>query len=136
MGNMQRRRQYREYRKEQHDFVKPLPEALTPIPPEDFPPMNGKLPEKAWKSRKFMVQQYAEGNGCFRLSVCRVRLNNAGRFEDGITWDDLQTIKREVGFGDWYGVEVYPRDEDMVNVANFRHVWLLPAPLPIGWFKK
>lgn len=25
--------------------------------------------------------------------------------------------------------------QDYVNVANMRHIWVLPEPLSIGWFK-
>lgn len=46
---------------------------------------------------------------------------------DGITWDDLQWLKAAVGFGDREAVEVFPRDCDVVNVANMRHLWVLPA---------
>ena len=43
-------------------------------------------------------------------------------------------VKREIGFGDWYALEIFPRDGDIVNVANMRHLWMLATPLSIGWF--
>lgn len=52
---------------------------------------------------------------------------------DGLTWDELQAIKRDVGFGDWHGLEIYPPDQQVVNVANIRHIWISPEPLWIGW---
>lgn len=52
---------------------------------------------------------------------------------DQITWDQLQTIKSELGFGDWYAVEVYPANADLVNDANMRHLWMLETRLSIGW---
>jgi hypothetical protein len=92
-----------------------------------------------WRSREFLVQAYAapplNGIEVHRLSVCRVTLQSDGRWDAEITWDDLQRVKREAGFGDWYAVEVYPRDRDVVNVANMRHLWLFADPLPIGWTK-
>jgi hypothetical protein len=133
------RKERRAFQKEQHTFVKEqaLPEQLTPVPRDEFPPI-GVLPVQAWRSRKYLVQLWDESHGyhgMMRLSVCRVKQNASGRWQDGLTWDELQAIKREIGYGDWYAIEVYPRDEDIVNVANFRHLWLLPVPLPIGWFK-
>lgn len=52
---------------------------------------------------------------------------------DGLTWDELQAIKRDVGFGDWYGFEIYPPDQQVVNAANIRHLWISPEPFGIGW---
>lgn len=30
-------------------------------------------------------------------------------------------------------VEIYPAERDIVNVANMRHLWVLPERLPFGW---
>lgn len=109
---------------------------LTPVPESEWPPIEPR-PIKVWLSRKYLVQLYTDANpaypGLLRLSVCRGTLNAAGRWNDRLTWDELQAIKREIGFGEWYGVEIYPPDHRVVNVANMRHLWLLPTPLPIGW---
>ena len=32
-------------------------------------------------------------------------------------------------------MEVYPRTADLVNVANMRHLWVLPELLPFAWRK-
>ena len=32
-------------------------------------------------------------------------------------------------------VEVFPADDQVVNVANMRHLWVLPEPLPFAWEK-
>lgn len=120
----------------QHKYVSDLPANLTLIPPKDFPPVDHP-PLKAWQSRKYMAQLYDEANETYprllRLSICRVRIKGDGGWQQNITWEELQAIKRELGYGDWWGVECYPRDRDIVNVANFRHLWLLPEPLDIGW---
>lgn len=136
MNRQQRRASQREIKQEQRTYVAALPETLTPIPLEEFPPVIPGQPYlmQAWRSRNYVVQLYDEPNRVKRLSVCRARRSPQG-WVDGITWDELQTIKHELGFGDLYGVEVYPRDRDVINVANFRHLWLLPEPLPIGWFE-
>lgn len=99
-------------------------------------------PLEVWESQEFLVQLYPirDGEGChfnlsLRMTVNRVTGKN-GRADDGITWDDLQRIKREIGHGETYAVEVYPRDSDVINVANMRHLWLCAEPLDIGWFAR
>lgn len=85
-----------------------------------------------WISRDFLVQVFLEKRA-IRLSVNRTTIQSDGRWSDRITWDELQAIKREVGYGDRFAVEIYPADRDLVNVANMRHLWILRDPLGIGW---
>lgn len=122
--------------KEQHSHVATLPDALQPIPRDSFPSML-LLPDQAWQSRKYLVQLYRDENTSYpdmiRLSICRTRIMQNGRYAENISWDELQQIKRELGYGNWWGMEIYPADADVVNVANMRHLWLLPKPLAIGW---
>jgi len=129
------RKERRAYKREQNAFRKGLPEVLTLVPPEEMPDYPKLL--KAWRSQRYAVQLYDEMNtmpGLLRLSICRAQWHHYGSWKDGLTWDELQDIKRECGYGNVYAVEVYPRDRDLINVANFRHLWLLAVPLPIGWF--
>lgn len=107
---------------------------LTSVPCSEWPE-NKKQMIGVWRSREFLVQEYRE-NGNIRLSVNRTEMQADGRWSDNISWDELQDIKRQVGFGDSYAVEVYPKDKDVVNDANMRHLWILPSPLKIGWVKK
>lgn len=92
-------------------------------------------PFRAFRSRKFCVQAFAEVDGVVRLSVNRADINPDGSWAEGITWDDLQRVKAEAGYADREAVEVYPPDSDVVNVANMRHLWVLPAGarLPFTW---
>lgn len=94
---------------------------------------------RVWRSKHFLVQLYNEASMAYpslmRLSVCRTRVATSGGWQQNITWDELQGVKRECGLGDFYGLEVYPRECDVVNVANLRHLWLLPVSLAIGWAK-
>lgn len=110
------------------DFLSPVPESEWPAPREGH-----QRPVAVWRSSRFLVQVYQE-EGCVRLSVVRVTMGADGHWEDGITWDELQVIKRGCGLGDWYGVEVYPRDRDIVADCKMRHLWVFPEPLAIGWF--
>lgn len=79
-----------------------------------------------------MVQQYDEPNGVIRLSI-NSTTRQGRRWADGLTWDTLQDIKSACGYGDRDAVEVYPPRIDEVNVANMRHLWILPVPLSFVW---
>ena len=111
---------------------KKLPRALQQVPREDWPP--GNHPQRAvWRSREFLVQVFdAPAPAVARLSINRATLSGE-RWLDNIAWDDLQRLKAECGFGDCDAVEVYPRDRDIVNVANMRHLWVLAEPLEFAW---
>lgn len=101
----------------------------------DIPP-GARMPPgliEVWRSRGFLVQVFREGPGLLRLTVCRSS-HNGDRWVDGISWDDLQRLKRECGRGDLDAVEVYPRDCDVVDVANMRHLFVFEGSLlPYAW---
>lgn len=42
-----------------------------------------------------------------------------------ITWDDLFTIKNAIWGVEARAIEVYPRQSDLVNSTNCRHLWRL-----------
>lgn len=114
------------------------PQALEEVPPSQWPMTRSQYDPKrrgVWLSREFLVQQFQE-DGATRLSVCRTLVDGNGAWLAEITWDELQRIKREVGMGDKYAIEIYPRDREVVNVANMRHLWVLDEPLSHGWFSK
>lgn len=110
------------------------PLVLKDIPRSQWPdPLSKHM--RVLRSRNFLVQIFhAPAPAVVRLSVCRTSI--AGdRWKDGITWDELQQIKHECGYGDWDAVEVYPADENVVNVANMRHLWIMAEPLEFAWRK-
>jgi len=113
------------------------PAQLTEIR-RDLWPMSQTKQTHVWHSRKFLVQMFDEtpfqGIDTRRISVSRVTLKNDGRWDEHIEWEELMQVKREIGFGHWYALEIFPRDVDIVNVANMRHLWMLVAPLQLGWF--
>lgn len=114
------------------------PDALRMVPQSEWPqPRPGTLvPAEVWRSKEFILQVFAEPNGVLRLSVARTTLGDDGHWLEGITWDELQRLKRECGRGDLDAVEIYPRDADVINVANMRHLWVLPAEIPFKWTNK
>lgn len=133
-------------RRERRDYVREArahltkengkwPFVLRNVPRDEWP---GGLPDtliKVMRSRVFMMQCYQEADGVLRLSVHRTAITDSGDWVEGITWDDLQTLKREAGYADRHAVEVYPPDRDVVNVANIRHLWVLPEAPAFAWMK-
>lgn len=109
-------------------------EALDEIPREEWPTVIPDNLSRAYRSNQFFVQIYELPNGVVRLTACRTEVDGDD-WKAGISWDNLQDLKRRLGFADKYAIEVYPREVDLVNVANLRHLWILPEPLEVGWFK-
>jgi hypothetical protein len=109
---------------------------LKPVPQESWPTRcNDPKRSNVWVNSYFLVQEFQEADGMVRLSVNTTSLANSGRWKDGISWDALQEIKGAVGYADRDAVEIYPRDSDVVNVANMRHLWITPEPLTFAWRK-
>lgn len=110
------------------------PHILTKVPPERWAHIKPDPKRiECWWSKKYLVQVFQEPDGVIRISCNRTVITVDGQWDDGLTWDELQTIKRDVGRGHCYAIEIYPETHEVVNVANMRHLWLLPAPLSCGW---
>ena len=90
---------------------------------------------KIYRSYIYLVQVYNQ-NGAIRISVNKTHIDDNGSWLQGISWDDLMLIKRLIGYGDFDAVEVYPKDQDVVNVANMRHLFILNEPLDFIWRSK
>lgn len=99
-------------------------------------PMDCEKPRgvmAVWRSNRFLVQLFEPERGAQRITICRTMVDIVtGEWIDGITWQEIQDIKRGIGFGDREAVEVFPSDRDVVNVANMRHIWLVD-PLAFTW---
>ena len=110
------------------------PIELQEVPREQWPNQSATH-LRVFRSRDFLVQEFAEKlPAVVRLSVCRTALAG-NRWQEGISWDDLQRLKRECGYGDRDAVEVFPADADIVNVANMRHLWVMADAIPYAWRK-
>ena len=114
------------------------PIELADVPASAFPP-GVKLPPgcfRVLRSRTFLVQLFTTPQpGVVRLSVNRTT-HNGESWGDNITWDELQKLKREAGYGDCDAVECYPRDEDVVNVTNMRHLMVFLVDRPAYFWRK
>lgn len=120
-----------ENRKYGHAFVQIPPEQWQADPNDH----TARYRNRVWRSRFFLVQEFVEEDGVIRLTINRTDVNRDGEWKDGITWQELQDIKREIGFGDHAAIEVFPPERYTVNVANMRHLWIMPAhinlPIPV-----
>lgn len=106
---------------------KAWPQCLTRVP---------ATPIECWRSKFFFVQISDIGEGLERMSVNRTVVDITNRrWRDGITWDELQEIKRQVGRGEFDAVEVFPAEKNLVNVANIRHLWIFKneTDFPFIW---
>ena len=113
------------------------PVSMREVPHDQWPDAVLRLaarPLQVWRSRYFLAVLWQEPRKInLRLSICRAEIRDDGSWRDGLTWEDLQDIKSGCGFGDVEAVEMYPRDCDVVNVANMRHLWLLAGLSPFAW---
>jgi hypothetical protein len=118
---------------------KKWPKKLKQLYQSEWPKNAPENVIEVWRSRKFLVQVYIEKNAnssAIRLSVCRTAIKADGRWQDNISWDELQELKSQCGHGDKAAIEIYPPDKDVVDVANMRHLWLLSTPPPFMWENK
>ncbi len=107
---------------------------LQKIPRESWPAIaQASKVKEVWQSAGFVVQIQDELDGVERMSVNRSLLNAEGEWEDGITWDEMQEIKRQCGRGDKCAIEIFPPDVSEVNDHNIRHLWVLKDPPPFMW---
>lgn len=106
------------------------------IPAEQWQYKSAANMTSVHQSRTFLVQVFNEADDVVRLSVNRTEMNfKKNRWEDGISWEALQEIKDALGFADRDAVEIHPRQCDVINVANMRHLFVVPTLLPFAWRK-
>lgn len=112
------------------------PARLTEVPRlewPDTPSTSWRL--NVWLSRDYLVQGFAELGDIVRLSINSTTPEAEG-WADGLTWDELMEIKRQCGYAGRAAVEIYPDDANIVNVANMRHLWVLPEVPAFMWKEK
>ncbi|MAF05117.1 hypothetical protein [Herbaspirillum sp.] len=115
-----------------------LTSVLSIVPRSEWPDTweGTSPPVRVWRSKRFLVQEFNEADGVVRLSCIRSMLGPDGHWLADISWDEIQVLKAEAGYGNRDAVEIYPPDWDLVRVANMRHLWVLPYKLPFVWRKK
>lgn len=91
-------------------------------------------PVEAWRSRDFLVQVYRRPDTAERISINRAMVRDDGHWEDGIRWDEIHLLKKQMGRGGEVWIEIYPPEAQLVNVANIRHLWVVrPEDVPMMW---
>lgn len=112
------------------------PDHLVEIPKEQWEHLDefrkSMAPERVFRSRWFVVQLFDYPHeGARRLSVTKAVVRSDGEWEE-LTWEELQRVKSQAGFDNEWAVKIFPPGRDTVNVANMRHLWLIPKP-SFGW---
>lgn len=51
-------------------------------------------------------------------------------------WRDFQRIKNQLCGPEWEAVEIYPRESELIDMANQYHLWCFPFSLGIGFHNK
>jgi len=80
-----------------------------------------------WESDVYEVYGFQD-NGTLRLDIKRKDK------QDGIKWEDLQQIKDDCGFSNFDAVEFYPKNKDVINTENWRHLYVFFEELP--WIRR
>ena len=136
---MSNRKQRRSLRKKHQLTLDKYSTNLISISKEDYLIKTGKQAAEniisMFISKFFFVQVYND-NGYTRISVNRNQITNNGKWEENITWEELQAIKNEIGYSGNDCLEVYPKAGDEVNVSNMRHLWVMVEPVSFAWRKK
>lgn len=120
----------RKYIKQQNDK---MPRRLQEIPRELWPENSPAGILRVLRSRFFLVQVYqAAEPALVRLTVNKTTYDGK-TYVDGISWEELQAIKRDCGYAENDAVEIFPNDRDVINVANMRHLWVMSEPVSFAW---
>ena len=122
----------RQQRRAMAKAAEKFPMHLVEIPREQWPSRVPPGLIEVWRSRQFLVQVFVEKGCRERLTVNRTVLIG-GKWAEEITWEDLMRCKRECGRGNQWAVECFPPDDQVVNVANMRHLWVLLEWPAYGW---
>lgn len=110
------------------------PGAFREVTRDEWPPFAPASLVRVLRSRRLLVQVHVEPESVVRLSVCRVEVDRRrGRWREGIPWEELMAVKAAAGYAECDAVEVFPAERDVVNVANMRHLWIPPTPIPFAW---
>ena len=126
------REQRRALEKVKRQLIASYPDTLEVVPENDPNLPYSSHPqdiEHIYRSKKYTVIVWNVPAGK-KLSISRNEWDShTGRYKDQITWDEIMEIKRQVGFGEQNAVEFYPPDSEVINIANVRHIWILPKEL-------
>lgn len=129
------RRQKRALQRKFERDSKSWPEELKLVDSGDLPEGEHAGLIELWRSSAFLVQVHEHNEAVLRVSIATV---DKQKIPDRLPWPVLQRLKREIGRGDWEAVEIYPADQDQVNVDDMRHLWVFKngIKLPFGFMRR
>jgi len=110
-------------------------ETFVSIPEKRWAPLpdGWPRPDAVYRSSRFLAQVFARRDGARRISVMRTMIDESGNWLQGISWDDLMAVKSGCGFANCWAVECFPAETEVVNVANLRHLFVLPEAPAFAW---
>jgi hypothetical protein len=91
---------------------------------DSFKNRTTEPPDIILKNNKYIVQIYHELTFWGPCDRAMIRRSDA---KPNHSWSDLQRIKNEIWGSDRVALEVYPRDVNLVDVANLYWLWVFPA---------
>ncbi len=75
-----------------------------------------------WKER-IAVGLIKEANFYgYKIRIYADRIAIQSEYEEPLSWETLQYIKNHF-LGDVVAFEIYPKEDDVVNLRNTRHLW-------------
>lgn len=123
------REQRRALAKAKQKLIAGYPEKLTLVSPNDLDLPYSSHPQdilEIWRSKKYLVIVWKVPAGK-KLSISRQEWDSKERrYKDGITWDEIMEIKHDIGMGNKTGIEFFPADDEVINLGNVRHIWIVP----------
>lgn len=132
------REQRRALEKVKRQLIASYPDELTKVDENDPNMPYTSHPQdldSIWRNKKFTVMLWNVPAGK-KMTISRNEWDSKSRrYVDGITWDEIMEIKRGIGFGEQNAVEFYPPDSEVVNIANVRHIWILPHEITDSMLK-
>lgn len=79
----------------------------------------GEIAIAAWESEQFAAAMFNQ-KGIYRLSISRSDASDLP-----MSWEELMRVKSGCGFGNLDAVEIYPKNDDVFNTGNVRHLYLV-----------
>ena len=94
--------------------------------PETFASVRARIGDLVsfWKNNIYSVQIYRRRTDRGDALQLVVRRHDEGEIEG---WDDLQRVKNELAGERRTAIEIYPPQDEVIDQAPLRHLWVLPA---------
>ena len=87
--------------------------------------------EHIYRSKKYTVILWKQGIDPTLLMGQKISISRnewdskSRRYVGDIVFDEIMEIKREMGLGEEKCIEFYPKDSELVDLANMRHIWVI-----------